>query len=127
MSDETLPDPDRPHRYSLMINWSDTNDAYLVSIPELGTKTHGETLQEAVEMAKDLIAGFVQEPPLMDPLPKPLLFDDRTNFAPNPFDEVHGLRQELERVGQWSDEQPDDAGEQSVEAEARECAEAAGV
>ena len=104
MSDEPLPDPDRPHRYSLMINWSDTNGAYLVSIPELGTKTHGETLQEAVEMAKDLIAGFVEDPPLIDPLPEPLLFDDRTNFAPNPFENVRGLRESVERTGRWSDE-----------------------
>ncbi len=55
MNDEHLPDPKREHRYSLMINWSDTNNAFLVSIPELHARTHGNTLHEAIEMAKDLI------------------------------------------------------------------------
>ena len=103
---ETLPDPDRPHRYSLMINWSDTNNAYIVSIPELNQMTHGETLQEAVEMAKDLIDCCITDPPCVNPLPEPLLFDDRTNFAPNPFGKVPGLHEELERHGRWSDENP---------------------
>ena len=122
MSDEILPDPDRQHRYSLMINWSDTNNAYLVSIPELNAKTHGETLQEAVEMAKDLIECYVQNPPLLDPLPEPLLYDDRTNFAPDPFEKVAGLRESLEETGQWSDENPHD--DASTSERAKETADA---
>jgi predicted RNase H-like HicB family nuclease len=105
MKDQQLPDPKREHRYSLMINWSDTDDSYIVSIPELRAKTHGATLQEAVEMAKDLIECHVQDPPVVDPVPERLLFDDRTNFAPNPFERLPELRQDLERFGKWSDEQ----------------------
>ena len=104
MNDEHLPDPKREHRYSLMINWSDTNNAFLVSIPELHARTHGNTLHEAIEMAKDLIECHVQEPAVVDPLPEPLLFDDRTNFAPDPFKRVDGLQESLDRSGRWSDE-----------------------
>ena len=112
------PDPKREHRYSLMINWSDTNDAYIVSIPELGVRTHGETLQEAVEMAKDLIACCVEEPPVINPLPKPLQFDDRTNFAPNPFVACPGLQEMVDETGKWSDETDWDANYQaSLESE----------
>ena len=92
-----LPDPPREQRYSLMINWSDTNDAFVVSIPELHACTHGQTLQEAIEMAKDLIATCGEHPEVMDPMPEPLLFDDETNFAPNPFVKVRGLQNKLDQ------------------------------
>jgi predicted RNase H-like HicB family nuclease len=104
MSDEILPDPKRPHRYSLMINWSDTNNAFIVCIPELNALTHGETLQEAIEMAKDLIGCYVQDPPLVDSLPEPLQFDDCTNFAPNPFENLPDLTDKLKQHRRWSDE-----------------------
>jgi|1186.fasta_scaffold601756_2 predicted RNase H-like HicB family nuclease len=75
-------------RYSMMINWSDEDQAYIVCVPEFGTgaKTHGATFAEAVRMGKDLIDSLIQwaeEEGVA--LPAPLLFDSATNFAPNPF------------------------------------------
>ena len=95
--------------YSMMINWSDTNGCYIVSIPEFGraAKTHGETWEEAVAMGKDLMESFVMWTKNDgDPLPEPLQFDDRTGYAPNPFEKVCGLRREVDEAGLWSDENP---------------------
>jgi predicted RNase H-like HicB family nuclease len=78
----------RKPRYSMMINWSDEDQAYIVCVPEFGTgaKTHGATFTEAVRMGEDLIESLIQwaeEEGVT--LPAPLLFDSATNFAPNPF------------------------------------------
>ena len=76
------------HRYSMMINWSDEDQAYIVSIPEFGTgaKTHGATLAKAVRMGEDLIESLVRwAEDEGRPLPDPLLFDEKSNFARNPF------------------------------------------
>lgn len=44
-------------RYSLLIQWSDEDRAYIVSVPELpGLRTHGTTHVEAVEMGEEAIA-----------------------------------------------------------------------
>ena len=44
-------------RYSLVIEWSPRDDAYLVSVPELpGCRTHGATHEEAVAMGEEVIA-----------------------------------------------------------------------
>ena len=75
-------------RYSMMINWSDEDQAYVVCIPEFGTgaKTHGVTFAEAVRMGEDLIDSLIQwSADEGAPLPAPLLFDPDTNFAPDPF------------------------------------------
>lgn len=95
-------------RYSMMINWSDTNQAYIVCIPEFGPSavTHGKTWEEAMAMGKDLmesLIGWAEDEG--KPLPEPLQFDDRTNYAPDPFDNVQGLRSEVEESGQWSDKE----------------------
>ncbi len=35
--------------YSMLIQWSDEDEAYIVTVPELpGCKTHGSTHEEAV-------------------------------------------------------------------------------
>ena len=44
-------------RYSLLIQWSDEDDAYVVSVPELpGFHTHGATHEEAVRNGEEAVA-----------------------------------------------------------------------
>ncbi len=47
-------------RYSMMIEWSDADAAYIVTVPELpGCRTHGATTVEAVEMGREAIEGWL--------------------------------------------------------------------
>lgn len=65
-----------PH-YSMVIQWSDEDEAYIVSFPEWGerTHTHGSTYEEAVrngqEVLSDLIALWQRQ---NRPLPQPAIF-----------------------------------------------------
>ena len=44
--------------YSMIIQWSNEDQAYIVTVPELpGCKTHGETYEKAVKQAKYAIEG----------------------------------------------------------------------
>jgi predicted RNase H-like HicB family nuclease len=46
--------------YSMIIQWSDEDNAYIVTVPELpGCQTHGETYEEAVQQGKDAIASWI--------------------------------------------------------------------
>jgi DNA-binding transcriptional regulator YiaG len=48
-------------RYSLLILWSDEDDAYVVSVPEIpGLHTHGATVAEAAEMGEEAIATWLE-------------------------------------------------------------------
>ncbi len=61
-------------KYSILIQWSDPDGAYIASLPEWGgfASTHGDTYEEALEQAKevlaDLIYGYEQTG---KPLPEP--------------------------------------------------------
>ena len=47
-------------RYSMLIQWSEEDDAYIVSIPELpGSLTHGATYEEAARQGQDLIESVI--------------------------------------------------------------------
>jgi predicted RNase H-like HicB family nuclease len=47
-------------RYSMIIEWSDADDAYIVTVPELpGCRTHGATRAEAVAMGDEAIVGWI--------------------------------------------------------------------
>jgi predicted RNase H-like HicB family nuclease len=51
----------RPIQYSIIIQWSDRNDAYLASVPELpGCHTHGDTYQEALKNALEVIELWIE-------------------------------------------------------------------
>ena len=42
------------------IIWSDEDQAYIVTVPELpGCKTHGNTYEEAVQQGKDAIRSWI--------------------------------------------------------------------
>ena len=44
----------------MLIQWSDEDEAYIVTIPELpGCKTHGSTYEEAVQQGKDAIETWL--------------------------------------------------------------------
>jgi antitoxin HicB len=67
---------DQP-RYSMVIEWSDEDDVYVMSLPEWGdlVHAHGATYEEALQRGKGLIDGLVacrQE--RGEPLPRPRVF-----------------------------------------------------
>jgi antitoxin HicB len=64
-------------RYSIVIQWSDEDRTYVVSLPEWGDlmHTHGATYEEALQNGKELLAELMalrQEQGR--PLPKPQVF-----------------------------------------------------
>jgi predicted RNase H-like HicB family nuclease len=64
-------------RYSTVIEWSDDDQAYGVTLPEWGELVHtqGATYDEALQRGRELIEGLVtcrQEHG--DPLPRPRVF-----------------------------------------------------
>lgn len=67
---------ERPH-YSMMIEWSDEDQCYIVSLPEWGpyARTHGHTYAEAVRMGEEaldlLVSSALEE---NTPLPSPRRF-----------------------------------------------------
>lgn len=71
-------------RYSMMIEWSDEDEAFIVTVPELpGCRTHGSTYEEAVRQAQDAIEGWV-ESMQMDggTVPPPKTFTYWSHLAP---------------------------------------------
>ena len=64
-------------RYSIVIEWSDEDRAYVVSVPEWGdlVHTHGATYEEALQRGKELIEGLVASRQQRgEPLPRPRVF-----------------------------------------------------
>ena len=53
-------------KYSILIQWSEADQAYVASLPEWGqyARTHGETYEAALENARevleDLVYGYEQ-------------------------------------------------------------------
>lgn len=60
-------------KYSMEIIWSDEDQAYIVTVPELpGCKTHGRTYEEAVQQGKDAIRSWIEASQAWgDPIPPP--------------------------------------------------------
>jgi antitoxin HicB len=51
-------------QYSMLIEWSNDDQAYLVTLPEwaervFGPVTHGETYEEAVQQGKEALAALI--------------------------------------------------------------------
>ncbi len=59
--------------YSMIIQWSDEDNAYIVTVPELpGCRTHGKTYEEAVRQGQDAIATWIDgSRDLGLPIPEP--------------------------------------------------------
>jgi predicted RNase H-like HicB family nuclease len=46
--------------YSMLIEWSAEDDAFIVTVPELpGCRTHGATYVEAVEHGQDAVESWI--------------------------------------------------------------------
>jgi len=60
-------------RYSMVIQWSEEDQAYIVAVPELpGCRTHGETHEEAVRNGLEAIQVWIEAyETLGKPIPKP--------------------------------------------------------
>jgi len=71
--------PDDVGRYSLVIEWSDEDELYIVTVPELpGYRTHGTTQIEAVAMGRDAIETWLDANRAWErPIPSPRLYADR--------------------------------------------------
>jgi len=69
---EGIPPDSRPH-YRMEITWSDEDDAYLVTVPDLpGCMTHGATYAEAAAKGANAIAVWLAAARHWhDPIPLP--------------------------------------------------------
>ena len=49
-------------RYSIMIQWSDEDQKYIVSLPEFGpyAHTHGDTYEEAAKNAQEVLELLIE-------------------------------------------------------------------
>lgn len=55
-----MSEPQENKRYSMIIQWSDEDHAYLVTVPELpGCVTHGATYEQAVRQGQDAIESWI--------------------------------------------------------------------
>jgi len=66
-----------PH-YTVIIQWSEEDGAYVVSLPEWGhsCKTHGMTYEDAARNAREVLEMLVEsnDPATEGPLPLPRVF-----------------------------------------------------
>jgi predicted RNase H-like HicB family nuclease len=62
--------------YSMIIEWSDEDQTFIVTVPELpGCRTHGDTYEEAVKQGIDAMEGWIEVAKKMGwPLPTPKKF-----------------------------------------------------
>src|SRR5438270_7911877 len=65
-------------RYTVVIQWSDEDDCYVVSLPEWGAgcKTHGSTYEEAAKNAQEVLELLTEthDAEKYGPVPDPKLF-----------------------------------------------------
>jgi len=66
-----------PLRYSIIIQWSDEDEAYIVTLPEFpGCHTHGDTYKEALKNGKEVLELVIENrQELGRPLPEPNRYD----------------------------------------------------
>ncbi len=60
-------------RYSILIQWSDEDQCYIVSLPEFGNyaRTHGDTYEEAIKNAQEVLELLIED---NNELPQPNLY-----------------------------------------------------
>ena len=70
---------EKPH-YSMLVQWSDADQAYLVTLPEwedrvFGPVTHGDTYEDAVRNGRNALAALIASAEKHgEPLPAPRVF-----------------------------------------------------
>ncbi len=64
-------------RYSMVIQWSDEDQCYIVSLPEFGkyARTHGDTYEEAVKNAQEVLELLIED---NHNLPQPNIYQSLT-------------------------------------------------
>ncbi|MBW4525295.1 MAG: type II toxin-antitoxin system HicB family antitoxin [Phormidium tanganyikae FI6-MK23] len=65
-------------KYTVVIQWSDEDECYVVSLPELGrfAHTHGDTYEKALRNAQEVLESLVEQyQTLNKPLPDPKKFE----------------------------------------------------
>ncbi|MBE9012286.1 type II toxin-antitoxin system HicB family antitoxin [Pseudanabaenaceae cyanobacterium LEGE 13415] len=71
-------------RYSILIQWSDEDQCYVVSLPEWGEycHTHGATYEEALQNAQEVLELLVESAIAEgEPLPEPQIFGQTLQTA----------------------------------------------
>ncbi len=65
-------------RYSMIVEWSDEDQAFIVTVPELpGCRTHGRTYEEAVRQGQDALESWVDAAREDgEPIPEPRVYAD---------------------------------------------------
>ena len=60
-------------RYSILIQWSDEDQCYIVSLPEFGkyARTHGDTYEEAIKNAQEVLEILIED---NNELPQPNVY-----------------------------------------------------
>lgn len=61
-------------KYTIIIQWSDEDNCYIVSLPEWGEfcHTHGDTYEEALKNAQEVLEMLIESSKDdREPLPKP--------------------------------------------------------
>jgi predicted RNase H-like HicB family nuclease len=60
-------------RYEIILYWSDEDQVFIAEVPELpGCKTHGDTYEQALAMAKEAMEGWIEVTrELGKPVPEP--------------------------------------------------------
>jgi predicted RNase H-like HicB family nuclease len=50
-------------RYSILIQWSDEDRCYIVTLPEFGqyARTHGDTYEEAIKNAQEVLELLMED------------------------------------------------------------------
>jgi len=63
-------------QYSMIIQWSDEDQIYIVTLPEFGgNKTHGDTYEDAAKNGQDALESLIDAYHAEGwPLPAPTLF-----------------------------------------------------
>lgn len=71
-------------KYTIVIQWSDEDQCYVVSLPEWGKfcHTHGETYEEALQNAQEVLELLVESAIAEgEPLPEPQIFGQTLQTA----------------------------------------------
>lgn len=63
------------YQYSILIQWSEEDNCYVVSLPEFGpyAHTHGDTYEEALQNAQEVLQMLIEDTP-KESLPQPQTF-----------------------------------------------------
>lgn len=72
------------YNYSIIIQWSDEDKCFVVSLPEWGEfcHTHGDTYEEALQNAKEVLEMLIESSlEEGEPLPEPLTLGKSVRVA----------------------------------------------